>query len=215
VKRSTVTSSPSGVFGSGTLPALHLGHDFFRRDPIVCARELIGCELFWGECTGLIVETEAYCAVGDEASHAFFRPSTRRFMADHPPGTAYVYLNYGIHWLLNVLVKGNENLEETPENGIVLIRALEPLAGIDLMRQRRNQHALTTLCSGPGKLTQAFAITGVDHCRDLCGGKVGFRPRKGPVEVETDLRVGITRSAHLPWRFLLKGSPFVSVNKKN
>lgn len=192
----------------------HLKIDFFRRDPLLCAQELVGCELFWGECAGVIVETEAYCAVGDEASHAFFRPSTRRFMADHLPGTAYVYLNYGMHWMLNVLVKGNQKAEETPENGIVLIRAVEPLEGIELMRERRGQHALSALCSGPGKLTQAFAITGVDHCLNLCEGEVGFRPRRSSVEVETDLRIGITRSAHLPWRFLLKGSPFVSVRKR-
>jgi len=188
--------------------------DFFRRGPVVCAEELVGCGLFWGECAGTIVETEAYCAVGDEASHAFFRPSTREFMARNPAGTAYVYFSYGAHWMLNVLVKGNGREQAVPENGIVLIRAVEPSAGIGLMRQRRGRTALRDLCSGPGKLAQAFGITGADHCRDLCSGECGFRPRRGPVEVETCQRIGISRSQHLPWRFLLKDSPFVSARRK-
>jgi len=192
---------------------LFLPREFFRRDPLVCARELIGCELFWGECAGRVVETEAYAAVGDEACHAAFRPSTRLFMACNVPGTAYVYFNYGVHWMLNVLVKGNDQEEATPENGIVLIRAIEPTRGLALMRQRRGREPLRDLCSGPGKLAQAFGITGADHCLDLAaaGSNAGFRPRSGPVEVETDCRVGISRSAELPWRFLLKGSTYVSV----
>ncbi len=188
-----------------------LPREFFRRDPLVCAKELVGCELFWGECAGVVVETEAYAAVGDEASHAFFRPSTRAFMAGNPPGSAYVYFNYGVHWMLNVLVKGNDLEEDSPENGIVLIRAAEPLRGVALMRERRGRESLRDLCSGPGKLTCAFGITGADHCLDLTKGNAGFRPRGGLVEVETDERIGISRSTHLPWRFLLKGSPFVSV----
>ncbi|MEI6561985.1 MAG: DNA-3-methyladenine glycosylase [Verrucomicrobiota bacterium] len=182
-----------------------LEREFFRRDPLTCSRELIGCELFAGECAGIIVETEAYCAEGDEACHTFFRPSTRAYMAVHEPGAAYVYLNYGMYWLLNVLVKGGA------EDGFVLIRAVQPTRGLDLMRQRRGRTALHQLCSGPGKLTQAFGITGADHGANLCGGAIGFRPRTEPTEVETCLRVGISKAAHLPWRFLLKGSPFVSV----
>jgi len=181
---------------------------FFRRDPLTCSRELIGCELFAGECAGIIVETEAYCAEGDEACHTFFRPSTREFMAVHEPGAAYVYLNYGMYWLLNVLVKGGKG---GADDGFVLIRAVEPLHGIDLMRERRGRQALDELCSGPGKLTQAFGITGADHGTNLCGGRIGFRHRMERVEIETCLRVGITKAAHLPWRFLLKGSAYASV----
>ena len=91
--------------------------------PLECARALIGCELSWNDCAGLIVETEAYAVINDEACHTFSRPSTRAFVERHPAGTAYVYLNYGVHWLLNVLVKGG------PEDGIILIRALEPTRG--------------------------------------------------------------------------------------
>ncbi len=179
---------------------------FFRRDPISCARDLIGCTLIWEECSGVIVETEAYSAVNDEASHTFSRPSARDFVAAHLPGTAYVYFNYGVHWMLNVLVK------EGGENGFVLFRAIEPRRGIAAMEERRRQEKRTALCSGPGKLAQALAVTKADHGRDLCGGSsVGFCEREGPVEVLADTRIGISRSAHLPWRFLLKDSPYVSV----
>lgn len=183
-----------------------IGRAFFQRDPLVCARELIGCSLVWNGCVGRVVETEAYSAVDDEACHAFFRPSTRRFISIHPPGTAYVYLNYGVHWLLNVLVKGGT------EDGFVLIRALEPLRGVERMQERRGHTLRTRLASGPGKLSQALGITGADDARDLCDQrKVGFRAAPAAVEVVADLRIGISRSAHLPWRFLLAGSDCVSV----
>ncbi len=179
---------------------------FFQRDPLTCARELIGCELAWGEGAGVIVETEAYSVIDDEACHAFLRPSARQFIADHEPGAAYVYLNYGIHWLLNVLIKGGE------EDGFVLIRALEPTRGIAAMEARRRQTRRMALCSGPGKLGQALGISGADHGRDLCSGRdVGFRAATIPVDAVPDVRIGISKAAHLPWRFLLRDSPWVSV----
>src|SRR5215470_17683476 len=103
---------------------------FFKRDPLTCARELIGTELIWGECSGTIVEVEAYAATDDEAAHTFTRPSARSFIERNKGGAAYVYFNYGVHWMLNVLVKGDTN-------GFVLIRALEPKQGIQLMKKRR------------------------------------------------------------------------------
>jgi DNA-3-methyladenine glycosylase len=179
--------------------------EFFRRDPLTCARELIGKELIWGECTGLVVEVEAYAAIDDEASHTFTRPSARDFIERNTAGAAYVYLNYGAHWMLNVLVKGDAA-------GFVLIRALEPRRGLARMRKRRGLEEVRKLCSGPGKLTQALNITDRHHEMDLCRD-----PRycfaRGPgedVDVVADKRVGITRSADLPWRFTLRGSPFVS-----
>ncbi len=192
-----------------------LTHDFFRRDPLTCARELIGCELLWHGAAGRIVEVEAYAEQGDEASHTFSRPSARKFIADHEPGAAYVYMNYGVHWLLNVLVKGETN-------GFVLFRALEPTRGIREMERRRVAHAsgplilsLRALCSGPGKLTQALDVDGRDHGRDLCaGGDIGFLPPAAPPAVETDIRIGISKAAHLPWRFLAAGSDFVSVHPR-
>ena len=135
---------------------------FFKRDPLTCARELIGTELIWGECSGIVVEVEAYAAIDDEAAHTFTRPSARGFIERNHAGAAYVYFNYGVHWMLNVLVKGTEN-------GFVLIRALEPSRGIELMKRRGTLMIVRQLCSGPGKLTQASAITGRHDEMDLCG----------------------------------------------
>lgn len=188
-----------------------LNRAFFQRDPVTCARELIGCELVWKGCAGIIVETEAYAAVGDEAAHTFFRPSARAFVAAHRPGAAYVYFNYGMYWLFNVLVKGGT------EDGFVLIRALEPTRGIDLMQKRRFPNRpepapIHTLCSGPGKLTIAMGIDGRHHGQDLCRNRtMGFRRINGaPAPWASDLRVGITKSAHFPWRFLAPENRFVS-----
>lgn len=179
--------------------------EFFQSDPLVCAPALIGTTLVWGRCTGLIVETEAYLAENDEAAHTFTRPSARSFIERNRAGAAYVYFNYGVHWMLNVLIKGGR------ADGFVLIRALQPLHGISLMQQRRGVADLIKLCSGPGKLTQALDITGRHHEMDLCSDpKRCFLPREGKVQVVADERIGITRSAHLPWRFTLKGSSFVS-----
>jgi DNA-3-methyladenine glycosylase len=182
---------------------------FFQRDPLSCARELIGTELIWGQCSGIIVEVEAYIAINDEACHTFMRPSARVFIKRNKAGAAYVYFNYGVHWMLNVLVKGDAD-------GFVLIRALEPRRGIVLMKRRRGVDNVRRLCSGPGKLTQAFNITDRHHEMNLCAD-----PRRCFVyhpnltaDVVADRRIGITRSADLPWRFTLRGSPFVSVPVK-
>jgi DNA-3-methyladenine glycosylase len=189
--------------------------EFFERDPLVCARELIGCELVWNEAGGVVVEVEAYAEEGDEACHTFHRPSARQFIAEHEAGAAYVYMNYGMHWLLNVLVKGSTN-------GFVLIRALEPARGMKEMEIRRLAgaksalvYSLHALCSGPGKLAQALGVDGRDHGRDLCaGGGVGFLRPGAPVKVESDFRIGISKANHLRWRFLAKGSEFVSVRPR-
>jgi len=178
---------------------------FFKRDPLSCARELVGAELIWGGCSGIIVEVEAYAAIDDEAAHTFTRPSARSFIERNKAGAAYVYFSYGNHWMLNVLVKGDSN-------GFVLFRAIEPRRGVKIMKRRRGVDDLRQLCSGPGKLTQALDITDRHHEMDLCADprycfvsdpQVAF-------DVVADKRIGISRSAHLPWRFTLRGSPFVS-----
>ena len=182
---------------------------FFETDPLSCAQSLVGCELIWGRTAGRIVETEAYAEHGDQASHTFLRRGTREFIETHPPGTLYVYLNYGVHWLLNFLVKGGS------ANGFVLIRALEPTDGRDLMRQRRGGSGDRSLCSGPGKLTQALAVDGAFHGRDFFQISEGQLLQRGEgVIVEIDRRIGITKSVELDWRFLLAGSAFVSIPKK-
>ena len=179
---------------------------FFRREPILCARELVGAELIWGTCAGTIVETEAYLAENDEACHTFSRPSARAFIERNKPGAAYVYLSYGAHWMLNVLVKG-------ASNGFVLIRALQPLRGIERMKKRRGFDDERRLCSGPGKLTEAFAISNRHHEMNLClDPRHCFACSSGEdVDVVADERIGVTRSAHHPWRFTVRGSKFVSV----
>jgi len=178
---------------------------FFKRDPLTCARELIGTEFIWGACSGIIVEVEAYAAMDDEAAHTFTRPSARTFIERNKPGAAYVYFNYGVHWMLNVLVKGDAN-------GFVLIRALEPQRGVEVMKTRRGVGDVRRLCSGPGKLTQSLAITGRHHEMDLCADPRHFfvSTPQTRFDVMADKRIGISRSAHLPWRFTLRGSPFVS-----
>jgi DNA-3-methyladenine glycosylase len=179
--------------------------DFFRHDPLTCARDLIGCELMWERCGGIVVETEAYNAIGDEACHCFVRPSTRAFVERNRAGAAYIYINYGVHWMLNVLVKGTEN-------GFVLIRALEPTRGIALMRRRRGVRDERQLCSGPGKLTQALAITKKHDEMDLCADERFCFRQTGvtAIPVRTSKRIGIRRSAELPWRFTLVGNVHVS-----
>jgi len=159
----------------------------------------------WDDCSGIVVEVEAYAAINDQAAHTFTRPSARSFIERNHAGAAYVYFNYGMHWMLNVLVKGDEN-------GFVLIRALEPRKGIGKMKKRRGLDDVKCLCSGPGKLTQALDITNRHHEMNLCSdSRHCFAQNKRiPVDVVADERIGITRSAHYPWRFTLKGSEFVS-----
>jgi DNA-3-methyladenine glycosylase len=182
-----------------------LSCSFFQRDPLVCARELVGTELVWGKCSGIIVETEAYLTLNDEACHTFTRPSTRAFVERNEPGAIYIYFNYGVHWMLNLLVKGGER------TGLILIRALEPKRGMSLMRKRRGLDEIRLLCSGPGKLTQALAITDRHHEMSICeGARHCLLPRSGEVETVADPRIGISRSKDLPWRFTLRGSEFVS-----
>jgi DNA-3-methyladenine glycosylase len=186
--------------------ARFLQRSFFERDPLVCARELIGAELVWGKCSGLIVETEAYLTLDDEACHTFTRPSTRAFVERNVAGTVYIYMNYGVHWMLNLLVKGGER------SGLILIRALEPRRGLALMKARRGVDDLRRLCSGPGKLAQALDITRRHHEMDICAG-----PRhcllpapESEISVVADPRIGISRSQDFPWRFTLADSEFVS-----
>jgi len=190
------------VAKTGTLPA-----SFFERDPLVCARELVGVELSWGKCSGIVVETEAYLTLGDEACHTFTWPSTRAFVERNSPGAVYIYMNYGVHWMLNLLVKGG------PRSGLILIRALEPRRGLALMRARRGVDDVRRLCSGPGKLAQALDITKRHHEMNLCAdprhGFLASEPHE--IEVVADPRIGISRAKDFPWRFTLAGSPYVSV----
>lgn len=185
-----------------------LPKEFFERHPLICATELIGCQLVWGRCSGTIVETEAYTALGDEACHTFLKRGAQRFVDTHPAGTAYIYLNYGIHWLVNVLIKGGGM------DGFVLIRALEPRTGLDRMQERRKLVDPRQLCSGPGKLTQALGIPATFHessfCHDPRKSFHAAEPGETMPGIVQDVRIGISRAADLPWRYLAAGSRFVS-----
>ena len=187
----------------------YLKPDFFERDVLTVAHDLIGVELEWQGCSGIIVETEAYAVEGDAACHTASRPSAREFVQKQPPGTAYVYLNYGMYWLFNLLVKGGDR------DGLILIRALEPLRGIEAMQQRRNKQKPRELCSGPGKLGRALGITGEHHGTIMAGrGKpvaCGLIAASETPRVVTDIRVGISQAVDFPWRFLAADHPHVSV----
>ncbi|MCB1226129.1 MAG: DNA-3-methyladenine glycosylase [Verrucomicrobiales bacterium] len=184
---------------------------FFQRDVLAVARDLVGVELIWRGCGGRIVETEAYAAQGDPACHLVTRPSARSFFADEPAGAAYVYLNYGMHWMLNFQVKGG------PRDGLILIRAIEPLTGLEAMRERRKQGLPRHLCSGPGKLAQALGITGEDHRTRMVGrgraahSELRTLPRASAWTVVEDVRVGISEAADFRWRFLAADHPCASV----
>ncbi len=180
------------------MPDVFLESEFFARPFLTVAQDLVGSTLLWQGCGGRIVEVEAYGIEGDAACHTASRQSSRMFCQKKPPGTAYVYLNYGIHWMLNVLAR----------DGILLIRALEPTHGIPLMQQRRRQEKLRALCSGPGKLGQALGLTGADHGQDLTKGVFS---QGGAARVITGPRIGISKAVDLPWRFMEQGSPWLSV----
>jgi len=186
------------------ISALMLERGFFQRDPVTCARELVGCKLTCGKLTGIVVETEAYDAEGDDACHTAFRPSARAFVSGHAAGAAYVYFSYGVHWMLNVLVKSERT-------GFVLIRALEPLEGIREMRKARGVPDVRQLCSGPGKLTKALGISARHHGRDMCSDACfAFSPGDDDRLINSSRRIGISRAMDLPWRFYAAGSAHVS-----
>jgi DNA-3-methyladenine glycosylase len=183
-----------------------VNREFFDRSVHEVARELIGCELTIGETAGVIVETEAYEAA-DPACHAYIGRTTRNEVLFGPPGHAYVYLSYGIHSLLNFVT------EPEGSASAVLIRALEPTSGIELMRERRRQEAVEQLCSGPGKLTEALGVGLTLNGADLLQPPFELHEPAGEwlgVEVVTGPRIGITKAAELPWRYCVKGSRHVS-----
>jgi DNA-3-methyladenine glycosylase len=178
--------------------------DFFEQDPVTCARRLIGCQFVWHGCIGRIVETEAYDSEDDPACHTWFRPSTRAFVERQQAGDAYVYLNYGVHWLFNILVKGRKR------SGFVLFRALEPVAGIELMRARRQGVKDLLLGAGPGRLTRAFGIDGTVHGSSFlmtAGCGICFDRKANPV---AGPRIGISRAKDFHWRFGDPSSPSLS-----
>jgi DNA-3-methyladenine glycosylase len=169
------------------------------------APALIGCRLFFAGVGGTIVETEAY-EREDPASHSFVGLTERTKVMFGPPGRAYVYLSYGIHSLLNFVC------EAEGDAAAVLIRALEPTAGLETMHERRPAaRSDLDLCSGPGKLTEALGITLAENADRLDRDPfLLLPPEADPPAVVTSERVGITKATERPWRFSAAGSPYVS-----
>jgi DNA-3-methyladenine glycosylase len=179
---------------------------FYGRPVVEVAQDLLGCVVRHGGAAGVIVETEAYHD-SEPACHAFVGLTVRTETLFGPPGMAYVYRSYGIHALLNAVC------EPEGVGAAVLIRALEPLEGIELMRARRGVERVEDLCSGPGKLTQALGIELSENGTELSRGpvRIGPPPRGWEaVEYVAGPRIGITKAAELPWRFCARGSRSVS-----
>jgi DNA-3-methyladenine glycosylase len=179
---------------------------FYDRPVLEVAPELVGCVLSHGDTAGVIVETEAYHQ-SEPACHAYVGLTARTAPLFGPPGFAYVYRSYGIHALLNAVC------DHEGVGAAVLIRALAPLHGIELMRARRGGLPDRELCSGPGKLTLALGVGLELNRSSLVSGPVRVHPRSAQwreVSVVADLRVGITKAADLPWRFCAEGSPWLS-----
>ena len=195
---------------------IRMNHSFFRQDTVELARKLLGCLLVHrttdGVAGGMIVETEAYVGAVDKACHAYQNRSERTEIMYQDGGYAYVYFIYGMHHCFNV-VTGPQG-----EGNAVLIRALEPVLGLDLMQYRRNTKLLEGLCSGPGKVCQALGVTKNEYGLDLCDPASPLRliryrniPDK---QIVATPRINVAyaeEAAAWPWRFYVKGNAFVSV----
>ncbi|HZY19536.1 MAG TPA: DNA-3-methyladenine glycosylase [Ramlibacter sp.] len=180
-----------------------LGPDDFQGDAHQVAQALIGATLLVDGVGGRIVETEAYDHA-DPASHTYGGPTPRNQSMFGPPGRAYVYRSYGIHWCLNFVCR------EAGHGAGVLIRALEPTHGLDTMRERRGLQDLKLLCSGPGKLGQALAITHALNGERLDRPPFQVLAPVSPAPLVVGPRIGISKAVDVPWRFGLAGSPFIS-----
>lgn len=172
---------------------------FLARDVVEVARDLVGCVVAHGPTAGVIVETEAYHE-REPACHAHIGRTPRTTVLFGAPGTAYVYRSYGIHALLNAVA------EPEGTGAAVLIRALEPIAGLELMRERRGSD---DLCSGPGKLTQALGVELSENATSLLSGPVRLT-HGDPLPVAAGPRIGISKAVDLPWRFCARGNRHVS-----
>lgn len=173
---------------------------FFARDASVVAPQLIGCDLFVDGIGGTIVETEAYNRL-DPASHSFKGLTQRNRSMFGPPGHAYVYSIYGLHWCLNFVCL---------DGSAVLLRALAPSKGVEDMQRRRQTTNVFGLCSGPAKLAQALEVTGRLDSASLFEAPFELRGSESMQRVDTGPRIGISRAQDVPWRFWLAGSPYIS-----
>ena len=180
-----------------------LSREFFARSVHEVAPELVGALLLVDGVGGVIVEVEAY-DLEDPASHGFRGRTERNAAMFGPPGHAYVYRSYGVHWCINFVCDVPDRAEAA------LIRALEPTRRLDVMRARRGVDDPRRLCSGPGKLCQALGITREHDGLPLDRAPFALQARESEPAVVTGPRIGITRAADLPWRYALAGSPYLS-----
>ncbi len=176
---------------------------FFGRSVHEVAPDLIGATLLVNGVGGIIVEVEAYHHT-DPAAHSFRGPTPRNRIMFGPPGFSYVYRSYGIHWCVNFVC------EEEGSASAVLIRALQPTHGLAAMRRRRGLQDERSLCSGPGKLTEALGITIAHSELPLDKPPIALHARTDKPEIVAGVRIGITKAVELPWRYGLKGSRFLS-----
>ncbi|HEY5142475.1 MAG TPA: DNA-3-methyladenine glycosylase [Solirubrobacteraceae bacterium] len=186
--------------------AVVIDEAFFARGVVQVARDLVGCVVRHGGVAGRIVETEAYHS-DEPASHSYAGRTARTAILFGPPGIAYVYRSYGIHALLNAVC------EDEAAGAAVLIRALEPLEGLESMRARRGLQDGAALCSGPGKLTQALGVVLEHNGTSLLRGPVRIEPPPAALaapRLVAGPRIGITKATDLPWRFSQAGSRYVS-----
>lgn len=196
----TTTDAPDAI---SVGPSLQVA--FFDRPVVTVARELVGCWLLYDGAGGRIVETEAYHD-SEPACHAYNGRTPRNAPLFGPPGRAYVYFTYGIHSLFNVVA------EPEGVGAAVLVRAIEPLAGIEAMRRRRGRQAPHDLCSGPAKLTQALGIE-LSHNRSPIGDQISIHapaPTDPPFAITALPRVGISKACDLDWRFCARDMRHVS-----
>jgi DNA-3-methyladenine glycosylase len=190
-----------------------LDRSFFERPVLVVAADLIGCTI-WSRLgcaatAGRIVEAEAYAGVFDLASHAARLKRGRVESMSGPPGFTYVYRSHGIHAMLNVVA------EPEGSTAAILIRALEPTCGIDVMRERRGVDSVEALCSGPGKLCQALGISLDDHGIDLVtSDQLWIVPSRTKPKISISSRIGISRDRERMWRFFETGCRFVSSHRR-
>jgi DNA-3-methyladenine glycosylase len=184
------------------MPSL-LRRNFFARSVHVVAPDLIGATLLFKGNGGVIVEVEAYHHT-DPAAHSFGGPTERNTVMFGPPGYAYVYRSYGIHWCLNFVCEAEGSASA------VLIRALAPTHGLAAMRRRRGVADERLLCSGPGQLCQALGITGAQYGLALDAPPFAIFARTQDVDVAVGSRIGLTKAVDQPWRYGLRGSRFLS-----
>jgi DNA-3-methyladenine glycosylase len=180
-----------------------LDRRFFARSVHRVAPDLIGARLKFGGAGGIIVEVEAYHHT-DPAAHSYRGRTPRNAVMFGPPGYAYVYRSYGVHWCLNFVC------EPAASASAVLIRALQPTDGVPAMRRRRGLKDERLLCAGPGRLCQALGITGDDNGLALEGSEFELRARSSAPEIVVGPRIGISVGLELPWRYGLEDSPFLS-----